>query len=95
MDDFMLTLAAFYLLGINILAIVLVIYDKRASRRGSWRIKESTLMLVSALGGSLAMLISMRRVRHKTKHAKFMVGIPVMIMLQAAAVGLFLWWPER
>lgn len=43
------------------------------------------------IGGSVAMLAAMRIVRHKTKHAKFMVGIPVIIILQIAAV-LFIWW---
>lgn len=87
-----LRVGALYLLGIGLWAVALVLYDKRASRRGSWRIKESTLLLVAALGGSAAMLIAMRRVRHKTKHAKFMVGISVIVTLQIAIVGLFLWW---
>lgn len=93
--DIILAIGALYLLGVSLWAVALVLYDKRASRRGFWRIKENTLLLVSALGGSVAMLIAMRRVRHKTKHAKFMVGIPVMIVLQAATVGLLLWWHMR
>ncbi len=92
MGDFVLAFVVFYLLGVNLLAVALVLSDKRASRRGSWRIKESTLLLVSALGGSVAMLITMRRARHKTQHAKFMIGIPVIIILQVAAAGLYLWW---
>ncbi|HBK85525.1 MAG TPA: DUF1294 domain-containing protein [Firmicutes bacterium] len=93
--DIILAIGAFYPLGTSLWAVALVLYDKRASRRGSWRIKENTLLLISALGGSVAMLITMRRVRHKTKHAKFMVGIPAMIILQTAAVGLMLWWQLR
>lgn len=93
--DIILAIGALYLLGVSLWAVALVLYDKRASRRGSWRIKESTLLLVSALGGSVAMLITMRHVRHKTKHAKFMVGIPVIIILQAATAGLLLWWQMR
>lgn len=92
MGDFIRTFSAFYFLGISLWGVILVLQDKRASRRGSWRIKESTLLLVAALGGSVAMFITMRRVRHKTKHIKFMVGIPVMIILQAVIVGLLLWW---
>ncbi len=53
------------------------------------RVPEKTLLIISALGGSIAMLITMRAIRHKTQHAKFMVGIPVIILLQcAAAVAL-------
>lgn len=82
-----------YLLAINIWAAELVMYDKGASRRGGWRIRERTLLLVAALGGSLAMLITMRLVHHKTRHAKFMLGIPIIIILQLVLAGLYLWWP--
>jgi len=54
-------------------------------------VKESTLLVIAALGGSVAMLITMRVIRHKTQHAKFTVGIPVIIALQVAAVVLFFW----
>jgi len=80
-----------YLAAIGIVAIALTLHDKRAARRGAWRVKESTLLWVSALGGSVAMLVTMSLARHKTKHAKFMVGIPVIIILQIAA-ALFIWW---
>jgi len=50
------------------------------------RTRESTLLLLSALGGSVAMLATMLIIRHKTKHVKFMLGIPLIILLQAAAV---------
>jgi len=54
-------------------------------------VKERTLLIVSVIGGSVAMLITMRCARHKTQHAKFMVGIPVIIILQIAAVVLVKW----
>ena len=92
MRDYIPAFCALYLLGTSLWAVGLVLYDKRASRIGSWRIKERTLLLVSALGGSVAMLMTMRLAHHKTRHAKFMIGIPVIIVLQIAAVGLFLWW---
>ncbi|MDR0918019.1 MAG: DUF1294 domain-containing protein [Oscillospiraceae bacterium] len=79
-----------YFLAINFLGIVLTIHDKRAARRGAWRVKERTLLLVSVLGGSVAMLITMRIIRHKTKHLKFMLGIPAIIVVQfSIAVLLF------
>ena len=80
-----------YLAAISLVAIFATIIDKRAAKRGSSRISERVLILVSALGGSAAMLMMMRLIRHKTKHIKFMVGIPVIIVLQIAAV-LFIWW---
>jgi len=69
----------------------LVIYDKWAAKRGAWRIKERTLLLVALLGGSLAMLVAMRLAHHKTRHAKFMLGLPAIIVLQSAFIGWFLW----
>ena len=80
-----------YFAAISVAAIAITLFDKSAAKRGSRRVKEQTLLLVSALGGSVAMFVTMRSARHKTKHAKFMVGIPVMIALQIA-VALFVWW---
>ena len=82
--------AGLYLACISLISIGLTVYDKRAARLGSWRIKESTLLLISAIGGSVSMLITMKLIRHKTKHAKFMIGIPVIIILQIAAI-VFVW----
>jgi uncharacterized membrane protein YsdA (DUF1294 family) len=39
-------------------------------------------LIISALGGSAAMLLTMFLIRHKTRHAKFMIGIPVILTLQ-------------
>ena len=82
---------AVYLAAISLLAIILTIHDKRAAQQHKWRVRESTSLLVSTLGGSVAMLLTMRAIRHKTKHAKFMVGIPVILVLQIAVVVLLLW----
>ena len=82
---------AAYLAAISLLAIALTLYDKNAAKQRKWRVRECTLLLVSALGGSAAMLLTMRVIRHKTKHAKFMVGIPVIIALQIAAVVVLFW----
>ena len=80
-----------YLVAVNIFAAGLTVHDKNAARKGLWRVKERTLLLVSIAGGSVAMLLTMRLIRHKTKHAKFMVGIPLIIVLQIAiALYIFL-----
>ena len=61
--------------------------DGSSNRNGPrLRVPEATLLILSALGGSVAMLLTMLLVRHKTKKAKFMVGIPAIIVLQVAAV---------
>ncbi len=87
----LLPLIALWLAAVSGLAVILTVHDKRAARNGARRVPERTLLLVCALGGSAAMLAAMRAIRHKTKHAKFMVGIPVMIIMQIAA-GVILWW---
>ena len=82
-----------YLLIISIVAFAVTAYDKwAATKRPQERTRESTLLLLSALGGSLAMLLTMLGIRHKTKHLKFMLGIPLIILLQLAltAAVLFL-----
>lgn len=81
-----------YLAVISLISFFLTLHDKRAAKRRAWRVKEQTLLFVAALGGSVAMLLTMLAIRHKTKHAKFMVGIPVMILLQIAAVIGVTWW---
>ena len=81
----------FYLGAISLIAIILTLRDKSAAKKQKWRVKERSLLIVAALGGSVAMIITMRAIRHKTRHAKFMVGIPVIIALQVAAALAFLW----
>ena len=90
MDNIIIFITACFIF-VSLWAIGLTIYDKRAARKGAWRIKERTLLLVAAIGGSVAMILTMRIIRHKTQHAKFMVGIPVIIILQIA-VFVFVWW---
>jgi uncharacterized membrane protein YsdA (DUF1294 family) len=75
-----------YIAIISIVAIVITIKDKIFAKLDKIRTPERTLLLISALGGSVAMLITMLLIRHKTKHIKFMLGIPVILILQIVAV---------
>lgn len=75
-----------YLIIINMIGFILPPVDKSRAKKNKWRIRERTLFIVSALGGSIAMYISMRIFRHKTKHKRFMIGIPAIIILQLGAV---------
>ena len=80
-----------YLVVISLISILVCCYDKIAAKKFTkHRTRESTLLLLSALGGSVAMLLTMFAIRHKTKHAKFMVGIPLIIIAQIAIVALIL-----
>lgn len=76
-----------YILIISIVSVCVTVYDKwAAKKRPKERTRESTLLLLSALGGSVAMLLTMFTIRHKTKHMKFMIGIPLIIAVQVAAI---------
>lgn len=75
-----------YLLLVNSAAFVLCLADKRRARQRQrqWRVPEATLLLLSALGGSCGMLLGMLLFRHKTRHLKFMLGVPLMLLVQLA-----------
>lgn len=84
-------LVCLYLLIINAAGFLLMLVDKYKARKNLWRIPEATLMTVALLGGSIGSLIGMYTVRHKTKHLKFTLGIPLILALQIVlAVWLIL-----
>lgn len=67
----------------SLLAVCLTVYDKYASVKKRFRVPEKTLFFVALCGGSAAMYITMLVIRHKTKHKRFMVGLPVIALAQA------------
>lgn len=79
-----------YLILINALGMILMLADKHCARKNRWRIPEATLLLTALLGGSIGSLMGMYTVRHKTRHLKFTVGIPVILALQIVAAILIL-----
>ena len=88
MPETVRTVLAVYLAAINITAAVAACADKRRAIRGSWRIPERTLLLLGFFGGAAGELLAMLLIRHKTKHAKFMVLLPLFCLLHAA---LLIW----
>ena len=83
-----------YICVLSVISVILCTYDKIVSKRNNvkFRIPEATLLWLSALGSAVAMLLWMLIIRHKTKHPKFMVGLPVIIVLQAALVAALLYF---
>lgn len=71
-----------YLVLINLLGYLLMYIDKRRAIKKLWRISEHNLLLVAVLGGSIGSLFGMYSFRHKTKHLKFKLGIPCIIVVQ-------------
>lgn len=75
-----------YLLVVNLITFFLYGIDKRRAIRKAWRIPESVLMGFAAVGGSVGALLAMLLFRHKTKHAKFTVGVPLILVVQIVAI---------
>jgi uncharacterized membrane protein YsdA (DUF1294 family) len=73
-----------YLLIVNIVALLLYGIDKWKAKHDMWRIPEATLLIIAAVGGSIGALAAMQLFHHKTKHKKFYIGVPVIIILQIA-----------
>ncbi len=81
-----------YLGVISLISVIITIYDKKAAvKRPQERISEAKLILFALLGGSLAMYLTMQSVRHKTKHLKFMIGLPF-IMVAQIVLGYFIYY---
>ncbi|MBE3555137.1 MAG: DUF1294 domain-containing protein [Thermicanus sp.] len=76
------TVTALILIFINILGLVLMGYDKQKAQRGGRRVSEKTFFLLAALGGAFGVWLGMRLFRHKTKHIRFLLWIPVFFFLQ-------------
>jgi len=63
--------------------------DKEKSKKHKWRIPEKKLFLIALLFGSPGIYIGMKLFRHKTKHEKFTLGIPMIIILQIILIVYF------
>lgn len=81
----MTKLLLLYFLIINAAGFLLMLVDKFKAKKNLWRIPEATLITVAAVGGSIGSLIGMYTVRHKTKHLKFTLGIPLILAMQIIA----------
>ena len=73
-----------YLLLINAAAFLLMLIDKQKARKNRWRIPERTLIGSALLGGSVGALLGMYTFRHKTRHLKFTLDIPAILVAQIA-----------
>lgn len=81
-----MTLWQIYLLEINVVALLLCGIDKSCARRNVWRVPEATLLLCAVLGGAAGLLLGMLLLRHKTRHKRFFIGVPLILMFQIALV---------
>lgn len=72
---------------ISLVGIILTAYDKRIASSGKHRIPEATLMTVGLLGAAGPMYLTMKKIRHKTKHKKFMLGLPAEVLLHILIIA--------
>lgn len=75
-----------YLIPINALGFILMLVDKQKAKKNAWRIPEQTLMAVAVVGGSLGCLCGMYLFRHKTRHPKFAIGLPILFAVQSVVL---------
>lgn len=78
-----------YLCVINIAAFLLYGLDKQKAKMNRWRIPEKVLIGLAAIGGSIGALTGMRVFHHKTKKAKFFIGVPLILFVQIGIVVYF------
>ena len=77
-----MTVVYAYLIIINAAGFLFMLIDKQKAQKDLWRIPERTLMAVAVMGGSMGTLLGMKLFRHKTKHDKFRIGIPIILSVQ-------------
>lgn len=75
-----------YILIINIVGFLIMYIDKRRAKKGKWRIKEWTIIMVTLLGGGIGTIAGMYTFRHKTKKLKFTVGLPTILITEIVLV---------
>ena len=73
-----------YLAAVNVLDLILMGADKAKAKSGARRIPEATLLLFAILGGSVGGILGMLLFRHKTRHAAFALGLPLILLAQLA-----------
>lgn len=71
-----------YILIINMIGFICMCLDKQLARHNRWRIPEKVLFLIAIIGGSVGSWLGMYAFRHKTKHLSFVVGIPLILLMQ-------------
>ena len=83
-----------YLAVINVVTFFMYGIDKWKAKKSKWRIRETALLGLAVLGGSIGAWLGMKVWHHKTQHKKFRFGVPAIIIIQLSIIVL-LEWPSR
>lgn len=83
-----LTAVLIYLAVVSLISVIITVKDKAAAKLKKRRVPENTLLLFGAIGGATLMFITMLIIRHKTKHLKFMIPLPLMSIVHIVLLTL-------
>lgn len=78
-----------YFIAINLFGFFIMWLDKRKAKKGKWRIPEKTIFIVTVLGGGIGTVSGMYAFRHKTQKVNFVIGLPLITILEIAAIIYF------
>ena len=87
------TIIVLYLVIINVITFLLYGTDKWKAKRSQWRIPESALLGMAAVGGSVGAWLGMRVWHHKTQHKKFRYCVPAILVAQIVLLA-WIFWPK-
>ena len=79
-----------YFAAVSAIAAIITAVDKYKAKKGAFRISEATLFILALTGGALSEYVTMRLIHHKTLHKRFMIGLPLIILLQITAAILII-----
>lgn len=79
-----------YLSAVNIAAFSIMGIDKHKAQRKKWRVSEKSIFILGLMGGALGVLLGMNIFHHKTKHLKFTLGIPAVLVLNIIMLSYLL-----
>ena len=85
-----LNIALIYFGIINVASFFTYGIDKWKAKKAKWRIRESALLLLAIMGGSIGAWLGMKVWHHKTQHKKFKYGVPAIIIIQLLLIGYFM-----
>ena len=89
------SIALIYLIAINVITFFVYGLDKWKAKHAKWRIRESTLLGLAGIGGSIGAWLGMKTWHHKTQHAKFTWGVPLILFAQLALVALIVYYTQK
>ena len=88
-DIFTIKNIIIYFLIINLIGFLVMYIDKQKAKKGKWRIPEKTLFIITGLGGGIGTIIGMYTFRHKTQKIAFVIGFPLITILEIIAIIYF------